>query len=955
MATKLTNGNGNGSRNQATLDLASNRPNGIKLAPFHEVFASNYGLYGLHTVQERALPDARDGLKPIHRRILYTLYEGNYRSNGPHRKSAEIVGKVMGDRHPHGDASIYDAMVRMAQPFSMRYTFVNGQGNWGASDGSPAAAYRYTEAKLTPLAEALLSDDLAKQTVPLQLTYKEDPKVLEPLYLPGHIPPVINSIDGIAVGISTSVPSHNLSEALRACSAMLDAGVLDNNKGPEQANNSDSGNWISLASKATKKFPIEKLMQYMPGPDYPEGGKILAGRGGVREYLETGRGRFIIRATIVLEQLSPTKKALVITALPPIGRDQVINSIIDAINDRKLDGLVAEPPLDETNEERTRIVLELKRDAKPDQLIEVLYKHTKLEIAVSVQLYFLFANHAGGEATIPKQTGMVEILAYWLHHQLDVLERRLRFELAGFQRRLSTVEALIIGATNAQQLVKIFQESDGKAAAKEAIKVRYKLTDEQAEVIANMSLSQVTRPDSGKYKAEKEELLGKISRHEELLASRPKRIALLKKELADTEKKFGDARRTEIDRTTAEAAANASAGKISENSEVQPLHDPMALAIYTDNTIKATPLDAFGPKSRSVKADENLVKLVGVAADEFVLAASSAGKIYGIPLSQLDVSTRAGKGDLLKRHLKLTNDERIVDLLPVPNKAFNNVDSDSDTLYLVEFSALGKVKKSAINEYRTASASGIGSLKLAEGDEVIASVLSNGQGEYFVTTDSGQTLRFSDEKLSAQGRIGQGQAAIALDKTARVVSAEFFSSRKNNAATKNEAQATMSDLFALQEQHAKSEKKAANNQPNNTTSVQFSLFGGDGSTSDNKEANQNSQPITENIDTVARYLLVLTQQGLIKKTPLEEYPQKGRATVGVATLMFSSEDDKVAATKIVSEADETVLISNNNSNPAIIVELASLPELARAKKAMPYTGLSGNGNGSARIVSTVAE
>ena len=472
--------------------------------------------------------------------------------------------------------------------------------------------------------------------------------MLEPLYLPGHIPPTVNPIDGIAVGISTTVPPHNLGETLRACIAMLDAGVLNQpasaattpigltssnknaNLPPPPASHHEL-KWSQVVAQAQAKFPIVELMKYLPGPDYPEGGQLMAGRtGGVREYLETGRGRFIIRGTVVVEQLTPTKKALVITALPPIGRDRVTDSIIDAINERKLEGLVAEPPLDETNEERTRIVLELKRDAKPALVLEELYKTTLLEIPVSVQLYFLFASHAGGEASIPRQVGMVELLAYWLHHQLDVLERRLNFELAQYRERLAVVEALIIGATNAQAIVKIFQEADGKAAAKETIRLRYKLTDEQAEVIAQMSLSQVTRPDAGRYQNEKNELATKIAHHEELLASRPKRIALLKNELKDTEKKFGDNRRTTIDQSTAAptsqvaasntaatssasngngiAAVGVASGTAASSSNTstpnQAMHEALALALYSDGTIKATPRADLAPeKWRKGKAE----------------------------------------------------------------------------------------------------------------------------------------------------------------------------------------------------------------------------------------------------------------------------------------------------------------------------------------------------------------
>jgi len=885
---------------------------GSKPIEFHQIFGENYGIYGLHVVQERALPDARDGLKPVQRRILYTLWEGRYLSSGPHRKSAEIVGKVLGDRHPHGDSSVYDAMSRMAQSFSLRYPLIDGQGNWGASDGSPAAAYRYTEARLRPLAEAMLSDDLKKETVPLLVTYKEDPRVVEPMYLPGHVPPCVNPIEGIAVGISTAVPPHNLGEALRACIAMLDGGVLDG-----------------------KGFTTEQLMAYLPGPDFPEGGRLMITSGGVREYLETGKGRFTVRAEIGLEQLTPTRKALVITALPPVGRDKVITSIIDAINERKpgTEGLVAEPPLDETNEIRTRIVLELKRDAKAAQVVESLYRYTLLEIGVSAQLYFLFATKAHSAASHPRQVGVVELLSYWLHHQLDVLERRLTYELAGYRSRLRTVEALIIGARHAEPLVKIFQEAEGKAAAKVTIAAKYKLSEEQAEVIASMSLSQVTKPDAGKYQTEREELLNKIGGHAELLASRPRRIALLKSELKDTEKKFGDVRRTVIDRATSAAPDAASGGATATDSSNSsssgggsnvslglaltgpasaalpstsvlnsaPGQGPLAIALYADGTVKATPLEQFSPKAKPVKNDESLTHLVAVRPNEFGLLATNRGRVFGLQTSSLEVTTRAAKGESLLRHLKLDRGERVVNLLSVPAAAFDGGESGGVTkgdqlsspssLYLVEFSALGKMKKTPVSEYKTAGSAGVSSLKLAENDEVVAALLSNGRGEYLLTTTNGQTLRFGDDKISAQGRVGQGQLAIALTPgaKAKVVGAEFWSGQGLS-----------------------------------------------------QEPNVNNGNKAEE-ETNTAFLLVLTTKGTIKKTALAEFPAKGRATSGVVTTLLAS-DDSIIATSLIRGAQANIIhLISSGQGGNLAVNPTSVPTLARAKKGQIFS-FSGTGN-----------
>jgi len=714
---------------------------GERTEEFAPLFQRNYGAYGLAVVLDRAIADVRDGLKPVQRRIIYTMYTNGYRAGKDFVKSAAVVGDVLKERHPHGDSSVYDASVRLTQPFTMRYCMISGQGNFGASDGAPAAAYRYTEMRLSRLAEALISPDIDKETVALLPSYGQKANIVEPIFLPGHIPPVVNPIEGIAVGLSTNVPPHNLRETLAACVDMLAAGVLDG-----------------------AEYDVDRLMRHMPGPDFPEGGRLLAARGGLREYMATGRGRMIVRADITVEQPGPGKRQLVVTALPPEGRDKVVASIIDAINDGKVTGLVAEPPLDETNEERTRIVLELKRDARPAQVLEELWTYTRLEVAVSTQLYFLFPDTPGGPAVRPRQVGMVEILRGWLESQMYILERRLAHDLRAYKTRLSVVEALIIGATNAQDILRIFLESDTTEAAKVLIRARYRLTDDQADVIAALALGRLTKLNRGQYETEKGELAGKIAGHEALLAAREKRVALLSSELGETAKEFGDDRRTVIDRVDQPATAKGADVGLSVVSD-EPA-GPLALALYADGTMKVTPQEAFAARARGVKADEGLTALVGIGAGP-VLAATTQGRVFRLNPEGFDVGTRAGRGEGLARHLHLDAGERLVGLMPLPAEPT----TVGEALYVVEVSATGKIKKSAVGEYKNASEQALPSLKLAEGDEVVAAFLSDGAGAYLLTSDAGQTLHFTDDKLNPQGRVGQGQVAMALPDGARIVAA----------------------------------------------------------------------------------------------------------------------------------------------------------------------------------------
>src|SRR5437588_5235193 len=345
----------------------------IREEDFSLVMAQAFATYGLSVVTDRALPDARDGLKPVHRRILAGMREARYLSNRPTVKSAEVVGLILGNYHPHGDASVYDAAVRMAQPFSMRYPLIEGQGNMGSEDGDAPAAYRYTEMRLSPLAEALMAD-MERDTVPLHPTYKQDPTVVEPDYLPGRIPPVVNPSSGIAVGLSTNIPPHNLTEVLRACIALLDRPNME----------------------------LEQLMTYIQGPDFCLGGRII-GIDGIKDYLATGKGRIIVRAEVRIEE-TPRSRSLIVTQLPPIGRDKVKASIVKAINARKLEGLMPEMRDESDTEKGTRIVLELSRDAAAAQALSQLFSETDLQVSLSFQIVYLFGESMQA-ARQPKPVG----------------------------------------------------------------------------------------------------------------------------------------------------------------------------------------------------------------------------------------------------------------------------------------------------------------------------------------------------------------------------------------------------------------------------------------------------------------------------------------------------------------------------------------------------------------------
>jgi len=720
-----------GTENTTTVETGA-----IREEDFSVIMAQAFATYGLSVVTDRALPDARDGLKPVQRRILAGMREARYLSSRPTVKSAEVVGLILGNYHPHGDTSVYDAAVRMAQPFTLRYPLIEGQGNMGSEDGDAPAAYRYTEMRLSPLAEALMAD-MERETVPQHPTYKQDAKVLEPDYLPGRIPPIVNPSSGIAVGLSTNIPPHNLVEVLRACIALLDQPTMS----------------------------VEQLMTFIQGPDFCQGGRII-GIDGIKDYFATGKGRIIVRAEVRLED-TPRSRSLIVTQIPPIGRDKVKASIVKAINARRLEGLLPDVRDESDTEKGMRIVLELRKDADAAQMLSQLFAETDLQVALSFQMVFLFGETMQA-ARQPKHVGIVELLNYWNAHQMDVLTRRTQFDLRKARERLHVVEGLIIGSAHADKIVKIFQQAEDRAVARQVIEKTYKLTPIQSEVIASMTLAQVTRLDASKYAKEKEELQVRIAELQLLLSDRNAMLQLLKKEMQQLVKQFGDERRTVIDVE----------GQIHEPiKEVASLHErePLTIAYTRAGALKALPAETFVPRGKNgaavytpVRGDEQLRQVVGATSQDYILCVLSNGRIFQIAAHRIPTGNRSAKGEPVRRLLELAPGEEVVTVLPV--------ESYEEDRYLVIFSKMGKVKKSPLSEYKTADVDGLQDMKLAEGDTVVAALLSRGQGEYFVTTSTAQTLRFNDDALRAQGRVGQGVTAIAFGPNAQVVSASYLDS-----------------------------------------------------------------------------------------------------------------------------------------------------------------------------------
>lgn len=709
---------------------------GFEQEDFSSLFEDAFTQYALAVVTSRALPDARDGLKPVQRRILYCMFENGYRSNRSTVKSASVVGDVLKHYHPHGDSAVYDAAVRLAQPFSMRYPMIEGQGNFGSIDGDTAAAYRYTEMRLSPIGELLLRD-IEQETVEFHQTYLQDPKVLEPTYVPARIPPVCNPASGIAVGLSTEIPPHNLTEAANAAIALLDNPEMD----------------------------VDALMTILKGPDFPSGGRVI-GTEGIRSYFETGKGRLVIRGEVRLEE-EIRQKNLVVTEVPPVSRARLVKSMINAVNDGKVAGVT--DIRNESDEEKgTRVVIELERGATPEVVLNKLYRFSDLETAITVNMVYLFGD-PGQPARQPRQTGMIDLLNYWNRHQIDVITRRSQYQLRKAQERLHVVEGLIIGAANADEIVKIFQAARDRNVAKEEIKVRYSLSDIQADVIANMTLAQVTRLDASKYDDEKQTLIERIAWLEDLLSSEPKKVALLKQELGEIIEAHGDDRRTVI----ADADEGGEVLQLENLVEEQPI---LVLVSEIDR-VKAVPANAFKrtrPGSKNARREDALSAIVPAITTDYLLALTRGGRVYLARGHETPLGTRGSSGESPAKLFGLKPDEELATVAPVQEL--------SNTSWLLWITERGRAKKTSLTEYQSVNAAGLNDVKLQSGDRIAMALLIPGDAadhEILLTTRKGQILRFSHSEIRATGRDGQGVNAMSLKNDDVIVAGSLIDPKSN--------------------------------------------------------------------------------------------------------------------------------------------------------------------------------
>ncbi len=699
---------------------------GEKLIPINieDEMKSAYIDYSMSVIVSRALPDVRDGLKPVHRRVLYGMYDLGVTSKSAHKKSARIVGEVLGKYHPHGDTSVYDAMVRMAQEWSLRYLLVDGQGNFGSVDGDSPAAMRYTEARMRKISEEIMAD-IEKETVDFQLNF--DDTLYEPKVMPTRVPTLlINGATGIAVGMATNMPPHNLTEVVNGTLAYLDNNDIE----------------------------IDELMTHIKAPDFPTGGTIY-GYEGVREAFKTGRGRIVMRAKVGFEEVDG-RESIIVTEIPyQVNKADMIKRTADLVNDKKIDGIAN--IRDESDRNGMRIVYILKRDATPNVVLNTLYKFTQLQSSFSVNNIALVNGR-------PQMLNLKDMIHYFIEHRHDVVVRRTQFELRKAEERAHILEGLIIASDNIDEVIALIRGSKNTEEAREKLVERFQLSDIQSRAIVEMRLRQLTGLEQDKLRAEFEELMKLIEHLKSLLADVNLRTALIKEELIEIRDKYGDARRSVIEY---------SGGDVSIEDLIAD--ENVVITISHAGYIKRTNLSEYktqnrggvGQKSAGTRDQDFLEHMFVATNHQYMMFFTQKGKCFWMRVYEIPEGSKTAKGRAIQNLVNIESDDKVKAFIctqDLKDKAYTN----SHNLIMV--TKKGQVKKTSLDKYSKPRVNGVAAITIKEGDELLAAKLTNGESQIILAVKSGKLVRFEETKTRPMGRTASGVRGITLkDETDEVI------------------------------------------------------------------------------------------------------------------------------------------------------------------------------------------
>ena len=838
---------------------------GEKLIPINIVdeMKSSYIDYSMSVIVSRALPDVRDGLKPVHRRVLYGMYGLGVFSNRKYLKSARIVGDVLGKYHPHGDSSVYDAMVRMAQPWSLRYPLVDGQGNYGSMDGDPPAAMRYTEARLKKISDEILSD-LDKETVDFQNNF--DDSLQEPKVLPTRVPALlVNGTSGIAVGMATNMAPHNLTESINAICAYID----------------------------NKEITIDELMQHIIAPDFPTGG-IIYGYDGVRDAFHTGRGRIVLRAKVSFEQIG-NRDAIIVSEIPyQVNKAEMIARTAELVKEEKIPGIYE--IRDESDRKGLRIVYELKMDAIPNVVLNLLYKYTSLQTSFSVNNIALVAGR-------PQQLNLKEIIHHFVEHRHEVIIRRTEYELKKAKERAHILEGFmkVIGTQDAlDKAISIIRHSANPQEAKTGLIEEFELSDIQSQAILDLRLARLTGMELDKIREEYEEIMNLIKRLEDILATPALQYEIIKNELIEIRDKYGDERRTEIDYAGGEM-----------NIEDFIPNEQVVLTISHAGYIKRTPVNEYKVQSRggvgnrgaTTRDADFLEYIVAATNHQYMLFFTEKGKCYWLRVFEIPEGSKTAKGRAIQNLINIEPDDKI--------KAYLRTDDLKNTEYVEKMSVVmitknGTIKKTSLEAYSRPRVNGINAIEIREDDQLLGARLTDGTSEIMIATKNGKCIRFPEEKVRSVGRTSIGVKGITMEDSDEVIG-----------------------MIAISDKEIETVLVVSENGYGKRTAVEdyrITNRGGKGVITLNI-TDKTGQLIAINNVTNEHDLMIINKSGVAIRMSVEEMRVMGRNTQGVRLINLKGNDAIAAIAKIevdksvedeeeLEEGDENTVIPNASDDAA---------------------------------------
>ncbi|WP_430811125.1 MULTISPECIES: DNA gyrase subunit A [unclassified Carboxylicivirga] len=821
-----------------------------------EEMKSAYIDYSMSVIVSRALPDVRDGMKPVHRRVLYGMSELGLAANKPYKKSARIVGEVLGKFHPHGDSSVYFAMVRMAQEWSLRYPLVDGQGNFGSVDGDSPAAMRYTEARLNKLAEEMLVD-IEKNTVDFQLNF--DDSIKEPTVLPTRIPNLlVNGASGIAVGMATNMPPHNLSDTIDATIAYIDNNDIE----------------------------IDELIDIIKAPDFPTGGSIY-GYQGVKDAFHTGKGRVVIRAKSDIETEANGREKIIISEIPYlVNKAELIMKIADLVNEKKIDGI--SNVNDESDRHGMRIVIDLKRDAIANVVLNHLYKYTAMQTSFGVNNIALVNGR-------PQLLNLKGLIKCFVEHRHEVVTRRTQYELEQAEKRAHILEGLIIASDNIDEVIKIIRAAQTPDEARENLIKRFELSEVQARAIVEMRLRQLTGLEQDKLRAEYEELMKEIAHLKEILANFELRMSIIKEELQEVKAKYGDERRTDIIYSSEEF-----------NPEDFYADEEMIITISHLGYMKRTPLTEFKTQNRggvgskgSTTRDEDFIEHIYPASmHNTMLFFTKKGRCFWLKVYEIPEGSKNSKGRAIQNLLNIDPDDTVKAFIKV--KKLNDEDY-INSHYIMMGTKKGVVKKSLLKDYSRPRVNGVNAITIKENDELLQARLTNGASEILMATRSGRAIRFNETQARCIGRTGSGVRGITLaSENDEVVGMVCV---KNTEAE---------DILVVSEKGYGKRSK--------TEDYRVTNRGGKGVKTMNI-SDKTGELITIKNVTDDNDLMIINRSGIAIRLSVSEMRVMGRATQGVRLINLSKKQDEIASVaKVTSEAAIEQEVFEEDDNDEVISE-----------------------------------